>query len=254
MEPTEIKTVDETIETTEQTPDTPAAPDLSEVEVMSNGQEVDVTSEGEATDDKAADEKAKVATPNTEDIVQKGVETAKETLNQVKQLVTDKGINFDELQRTYDESGSLTEAQYQELEKGGYPKAAVDACIAGLQATTDKFVSTVKGYAGGDDAYNQMAAFVASQGNAQVNAFDNIMTNADLPTIKEYMAGIKAQMVAKNGSANASVLGRANSGATAGFADTKAMTTAMSDPRYGRDAAYTKSVETRIANSPNLFD
>lgn len=51
MEPTEIKTVDETIETTEQTPDTPAAPDLSEVEVMSNGQEVDVTSEGEATDD-----------------------------------------------------------------------------------------------------------------------------------------------------------------------------------------------------------
>lgn len=143
----------------------------------------------------------------------------------------------------------MTEAQYTELEAAGYPKAAVDACIAGLQATADKFVGTVKEYAGGTEGFNRMAAFVKSQGEAQVAAFNTIMTTADLPTIKEYLNGVKAQMVAKNGTANGSVLGSATSGATKGFSNVTEMTKAMSDPRYGRDAKYTQSVEARVAAS-----
>lgn len=225
-------------------------PDLSQVEVMSNGQEIDLTSsEGENSDDKAAESEEKVATPNPDDVVQKEVNEAKATTEQVKQLVTDKGLNFEELQRTYDESGALTEAQYTELEAAGYPKAAVDACIAGFQATADKFVGTVKEYAGGTEGFNRMAAFVKSQGEAQVAAFNTIMTTADLPTIKEYLNGVKAQMVAKNGTANGSVLGSATSGATKGFSNVTEMTKAMSDPRYGRDAKYTQSVEARVAAS-----
>ncbi len=75
------------------------------------------------------------------------------------------------------------------------------------------------------------------------------MTTADLPTIKEYLNGVKAQMVAKNGTANGSVLGSATSGATKSFSNIAEMTKAMSDPRYGRDAKYTQSVEARVANS-----
>ncbi|WP_293662952.1 hypothetical protein [uncultured Phascolarctobacterium sp.] len=252
METTENQEVVVTEEvTTEETP-TVTEPDLSEVEVISNGQHLDLTtSEDNKADDKAAEEETKVATPTPEDI-QKEVAEAKATTEQVKQLITDKGLNFEALQSTYDETGTLTEAQYQELEQAGYPKAAVDACIAGLQATADKFVATVKGYAGSEENFNQMAAFVATQGEAQVSAFNNIMTTADLPVIKEYMAGIQAQMIAKNGTSNASVLGSANSGVTTGFADTSEMTKAMADPRYGRDAKYTKTVEAKVAAS-NIF-
>lgn len=247
MEPTENQEVTEVV--TEES-HASTEPDLSQVEVMSNGQEIDLTSsESEASDDKAAEIEEKVATPNPDDVVQKEVNEAKATTEQVKQLVTDKGLNFEELQRTYDESGALTEAQYTELEAAGYPKAAVDACIAGLQATADKFVGTVKEYAGGTEGFNRMAAFVKSQGEAQVAAFNTIMTTADLPTIKEYLNGVKAQMVAKNGTANDSVLGSATSGATKGFSNVTEMTKAMSDPRYGRDAKYTQSVEARVAAS-----
>lgn len=247
MEPTENQEVTEVV--TEES-HASTEPDLSQVEVMSNGQEIDLTSsESEASDDKAAEIEEKVATPNPDDVVQKEVNEAKATTEQVKQLVTDKGLNFEELQRTYDESGALTEAQYTELEAAGYPKAAVDACIAGLQATADKFVGTVKEYAGGTEGFNRMAAFVKSQGEAQVVAFNTIMTTADLPTIKEYLNGVKAQMVAKNGTANGSVLGSATSGATKGFSNVTEMTKAMSDPRYGRDAKYTQSVEARVAAS-----
>lgn len=252
MEPNENQEVvtEETQVTAED--HTANTPDLSEVEVVSNGEQVDLTTSEDTLEDKAAETETKVATQETTD-VQKEVAEAKATTEQVKQLVTEKGLNFEELQKTYEEAGELTPTQYEELEKAGYPKAAVNACIAGLQATADKFVATVKEYAGGEANYNQMATFVKTQGDAQVAAFNEIMTNADLPVIKEYLAGIQAQMVAKNGTANASVLGRATSGASAGFADTASMTKAMSDPRYGRDASYTKSVETKIANSPNLF-
>lgn len=247
MEPTENQEVTEVV--TEES-HASTEPDLSQVEVMSNGQEIDLTSsESENSDDKAAESEEKVATPNPDDVVQKEVNEAKATTEQVKQLVTDKGLNFEELQRTYDESGALTEAQYTELEAAGYPKAAVDACIAGLQATADKFVGTVKEYAGGTEGFNRMAAFVKSQGEAQVAAFNTIMTTADLPTIKEYLNGVKAQMVAKNGTANGSVLGSATSRATKGFSNVTEMTKAMSDPRYGRDAKYTQSVEARVAAS-----
>ena len=247
MEPTENQEVTEVV--TEES-HASTEPDLSQVEVMSNGQEIDLTSsESESSDDKAAESEEKVATPKPDDVVQKEVNEAKATTEQVKQLVTDKGLNFEELQRTYDESGALTEAQYTELEAAGYPKAAVDGCIAGLQATADKLVGTVKEYAGGTEGFNRMAAFVKSQGEAQVAAFNTIMTTADLPTIKEYLNGVKAQMVAKNGTANGSVLGSATSGATKGFSNVTEMTKAMSDPRYGRDAKYTQSVEARVAAS-----
>lgn len=250
MEPTENQEVTEVV--TEES-HASTEPDLSQVEVMSNGQEIALTSsESESSDDKAAESEEKVATPKPDDVVQKEVNEAKATTEQVKQLVTDKGLNFEELQRTYDESGALTEAQYTELEAAGYPKAAVDACIAGLQATADKFVGTVKEYAGGTEGFERMAAFVKSQGEAQVAAFNTIMTTADLPTIKEYLNGVKAQMVAKNGTANGSVLGSATSGATKGFSNVTEMTKAMADPRYGRDAKYTQSVEDRVANS-NIF-
>lgn len=249
MEPTENQeVVTETVATEEIS--TATEPDLSQVEVVSNGQKVDLTaSEGENSDDKAAESEEKVATPNPDDAVQKEVNEAKATTEQVKQLVTDKGLNFDELQRTYDEAGALTEAQYTELEAAGYPKAAVDACIAGLQATADKFVGTVKEYAGGTEGFDRMATFVKSQGDAQVAAFNAIMTTADLPTIKEYLNGVKAQMVVKSGTANGSVLGSATSGATQGFSNVAEMTKAMADTRYGRDAKYTQSVEARVAAS-----
>ena len=69
MEPTENQEVTEVV--TEES-HASTEPDLSQVEVMSNGQEIDLTSsESENSDDKAAESEEKVATPNPDDVVQK---------------------------------------------------------------------------------------------------------------------------------------------------------------------------------------
>lgn len=242
-------------QTTEVTPETTAVPtpDLSDVEVMSNGQEVDLGEPQEGGEEAPQDNQDTPEQAPEQDI-QKEVEALEATRTEINKMVTDKGLNFDALQRTYDENGALTDAQYQELEAAGFPKSAVDACIAGMQAKVDSFVATVKGFAGGETGFEQMSAFVASQGQAQVDAFNNIMTTANVGTIKAYMEGIKAQMVGKNGTSNPSVMGRAASGAVEGFTDTNEMTAAMRDPRYGRDAKYTKSVEARVAASTSIFN
>lgn len=230
---------------------TPAAPDLSNVEIMSNGQEVNLDTE---TPSQETPPETEPTEASAEEDIQKTVEEVEATRSEINKMVTDKGLNFDALQQAYDQNGSLSDSQYQELEAAGFPKSAVDACIAGMQSKVDSFVTTVKGFAGGEEGFTKVSAFVAAQGPAQVEAFNSIMNSASVGTIKAYMDGIKAQMVAKNGTANPSVMGRANSGATQGFADSSEMINAMRDPRYGREAKYTKSVEARVAASNSIYN
>ena len=125
----------------------------------------------------------------------------------------------------------------------------VDAVLAGWQAKADNFYNAVINVAGGDDAYKNLTQFVSSQGQAAVDAFNEVVTNANLNTITSYLAGIKAQMIAKYGTANPTLTGGGVTNTPVGFADQNEMVKAMQDKRYGRDAKYTKEVEKKLAAS-----
>lgn len=227
--------------------------DLSEVEVVSNGQKVDLSEVEDEEAEEATEEEPKEEEDNQEVDPQKGIEENRESMKTAKETLESKGVDFDSLQNEWDTNGELSKESYEALEKAGYPKNVVDAVIDGWQAKNEQFVNAVIKNAGGEEEYARIAKFVTGQGNTAVEAFNEIMQTANLNTINSYVAGIKAQMIAKYGTSNPTLMGKGVVGATKGFSDQTEMTKAISDHRYGRDSAYTKQVEARIAAS-NFFD
>lgn len=217
-------------------------PDLSGVDVMSNGQIID-TSEPEAT---PATEEGK---PEGEPSVQEELNGAKASMEDAKATLTEKGVDYAALEAEYNDKGELSAESYAVLKEAGYDKEVVDMVIAGWQAKADNFFNAVVENAGGTEEYTKIQQFVVGQGEGAVKAFNSIMEQGELNTINAYVAGIKAQMVAKYGTSNPSLTGKGITNAVQGFADQAEMVKAMSDKRYGRDAKYTKEVEDRIAKS-----
>jgi len=165
--------------------------------------------------------------------------------------LAEKGVNFAELATEFDTKGALSEASLAKLEAAGYPKSVVDAYVSGLNATTEKFVTTVKSFAGGEESYAQLGQFIKSQGDGVVNAFNSAIQSGDLGQIKLAINGLKAQMVQTYGSANKTIMGRGVTVSTSnsGFETTDEMVNAMSDKRYQTDAAYTREVINKVKNS-----
>lgn len=226
--------------------------DLTDVDIMSNGQTVETAEEdsqedGESTEDVETEEKETEEDPEKQ--LQEDINKQKQADEDTKKLLTDKGVNFEELLNTYTEKGSLSDEQYKQLDEAGFPRTVVDAYIAGSEAQAEKFADTVMSFVGGKDDFGKMTKFVQAQGEASVNAFNKVMETADLGTIKMFVGGIKAQMDAKYGTKNPTILGGGTTVQAGGFADQGEMVKAMSDPRYGRDTKYTKSVEKRVAAS-----
>lgn len=224
--------------------------DLSGVEVMSNGQTIDLSESKADGEETAQEEEDKQEEPNA---AQQGYEEAKTSMEQAKETLTAKGLDYAKLEEEYNEKGELSEESYKALKDAGYDKEIVDAVIAGWQAKVDKFVDAVVEQAGGAKEYDRMIKFVQSQGKNAVEAFNNIVVNGDLNMVSSYIAGVKAQMVAKYGTDNPTLTGRGISKGVKGFADQSEMVKAMSDKRYGRDAKYTKEVEKKIAASTSIF-
>ena len=235
----------EPVASTEQT-DTP--PDLSQVEVISNGEKIDVTGDDEKPEETEGGSDGTETAEEPQD-PQKGYEEAQSSMASAKETLEAKGVDYNVLQAEYDEKGSLSDASYEALEKAGYPKVVVDAIIAGWQAKADQFTEAIITKAGGSEAYSRLTKFVSSQGEDAIKAFNNIVGRGDYNTITSYLAGVKAQMEAKYGTANPTLMGSTAPATPSGFTDQNELIKAMSDPRYGRDAKYTREVENRVANS-----
>ena len=181
------------------------------------------------------------------------IQQAKQANTDVQKELTAKGIDFDGLTQEYETSGSLSAESIAKLEAAGYPKSAVQAYIAGMEATSVKFENTVYEYAGGRQEYAKMAEFITGLGQGYVQAFDKTVETGDLTHIQMAIQGIKSQMALKYGTNNRTIMGGSGNTASAqGFTDKSEMTKAMSDPRYGRNKSYTEEVQTKVIRSTFL--
>ena len=239
--------------------------DISQVEVVSNGQTVDITKEDEEnkTETTSSEDKPQETTKDTpkdkttetpNEVTDKDIQDTRKAIENAKTTLESKGLDYGKMEAEYNESGQLSEESYKALKEAGYDKDIVDAVLAGWQAKADNFYNAVVASAGGEEAYKGLTQFVSSQGQAAVEAFNEVVTNANLNTITSYLAGIKAQMTAKYGTNNPTLTGGGVVNKTAGFQDQNEMIKAMQDKRYGRDAKYTKEVEKKLAVSTLFGD
>lgn len=172
---------------------------------------------------------------------------------EVKTALTKSGIDFDALAAEYDKDGALSAESLTALEKAGYPKAVVDAYLAGLDALADRYVQEVKNLAGGEENYARLIQFIGSQPQNVIDGFNAAIQTGNIAQIQLALAGVQAQMTAAYGTANPSVMaGAQGAGNPQGYQTTAEMTKDMSDPRYQTDPAFTQEVYRKLQHS-SLF-
>jgi hypothetical protein len=224
--------------------------DITDTTIVSNGEVIDTdnTEGGKAEEETTTDEKdTKEEDKPAEE--QEEYQKSKSEIESAKTELEGKGIDYAALEAEYNEKGELSSDSYKLLEEKGYPKALVEAALAGWQAKADAFANKIIEDAGGINEYKRIQKFVQSQGAGAVNAFNAIVNKDDLSVVAAYIAGVKAQMVAQHGTANPTLGGSGNVGKSKGYADANEMIKAMSDPRYGKDLNYMHEVERKVAAS-----
>ena len=222
--------------------------DVSNVDIVVDGKTVpNDTDTPESTPEEETQETTEVETP----VEDNPVETQKETEKVIKEELETKGLSFDEFAEEYQTTGTLSPESINKLEQAGYPKAMVDAYIAGLEAQASKFVDTVKSYAGGK--WDNIVELVKTQGQEAIDGFNATLNTGNLSQIKLMINGLLAQHKTQFGTSNPLVTGMPTATTSqSGFTSKQEMVTAMADKRYGRDMSYTREVQTKVKMS-NIF-
>ena len=223
--------------------------DVSNVDIVVDGKTIPNDTD---TPESTPEEETQETTTEVETPVEDNpVETQKETEKVIKEELETKGLSFDEFAEEYQATGTLSPESINKLEQAGYPKAMVDAYIAGLEAQANKFVVTVKGYA--DGKWDNIVELVKTQGQEAIDGFNATLNTGNLSQIKLMINGLLAQHKTQFGTSNPLVTGMPTATTSqSGFTSKQEMVTAMADKRYGRDMSYTREVQTKVKMS-NIF-
>ena len=223
--------------------------DVSNVDIVVDGKTMPNDTD---TPESTPEEETQETTTEVETPVEDNpVETQKETEKVIKEELETKGLSFDEFAEEYQTTGTLSPESINKLEQAGYPKAMVDAYIAGLEAQTNKFVDTVKSYA--DGKWDNIVELVKTQGQEAIDGFNATLNTGNLSQIKLMINGLLAQHKTQFGTSNPLVTGMPTATTSqSGFTSKQEMVTAMADKRYGRDMSYTREVQTKVKMS-NIF-
>lgn len=171
-----------------------------------------------------------------------------------EKALSGKGLDIAAFEQEFDATGGLSEESYAKLEQAGLGKAVVDSYIAGRTALLEGFISDVKGLAGGEDGYRSITEWADKGGltDAEKESYNRVMNSGDKALIKLAVSGLVAKYREEEGSTPELVTGKATAARRAPsdtFESTEQVVAAMKDPRYGKDPAYTRAVERKVARS-----
>lgn len=211
-------------------------------------QNANANTQGESGKQDGGESQQQQQSSNAETQVQQDLDKQKQTELEVKADLAKKNVDFDALAKEYADAGELSADSLKKLADAGYPKQVVDAYLDGLNARMDRFVSTVKGYAGGDEEFAKLQTYIAGQPQDVIDGFNAAVNSGNLGQIKLAIAGLKAEMTKTYGTANPTVMaGQAKGGGEPqGYTNFEQMTKDMSDPRYNVDPVYTQQVYAKV--------
>lgn len=167
----------------------------------------------------------------------------------IEKDLKNRGYDIKRAIREYEETGDISTRTLADLAAAGYPKELVESILSSQKALEERFVNAVYDRAGGKAEFERTVQWAAANlPQGTVDAFNEAIDNSNLEVISLMLEGIKSRMVSARGTTNPTIMGGTggSSGATKGFASKADMIKAMSDPRYGRDSTYTRSVEQKM--------
>lgn len=156
-------------------------------------------------------------------------------------------------QAEFEESGELSDATYEALEKQGVDRETVDAYISGIEAQRELAFTA----AGGEESYSEMIAWAGKNlTQAEITAFDKAVTEGTPKDLVKAVQGLSERFRAGRHREPSLLEGRQSTGIS-GFRSKAELTAAMSDPRYKTDSAFRAEVAEKIAAAEqagvNLF-
>ena len=117
----------------------------------------------------------------------------------------------------------------------------------------DAQINDIKNFAGGEKAYSDLVNWAGENlGQADINAFDQIVGTGSVEAIKLAVSGLKSQYDNANGYEGEMYTGKAPKTNQAVFRSQAELVAAMSDRRYDRDPAYRQDVIEKLERSDNL--
>jgi len=118
---------------------------------------------------------------------------------------------------------------------------------------TDKAISDIKDFAGGEDSYDRMVQW-ASQNldKSYIEAFDDIVNSGSVDAIKLAVAGLRSEYQNSNGYEGQMYTGKAPKTNNDVFRSQAELVAAMGDRRYTNDPAYRQDVIEKLQRSDNL--
>ena len=142
-------------------------------------------------------------------------------------------------------SKDLVEA-YMEVQDS-LPQAQAAAAIEDAQ------INDIKNFAGGEKAYGELVTWAGENlGQADIDAFDEIVGTGSVEAIKLAVSGLKSQYDNANGYEGQMYTGKAPKTNQDVFRSQAALVAAMSDRRYDNDPAYRQDVIAKLQRSDNL--
>ncbi|MGL5719184.1 MAG: capsid assembly protein [Alphaproteobacteria bacterium] len=168
--------------------------------------------------------------------------------------------SLDKAKAEYEKDGKFSEESYAELAKAGFSKSFIDSYMAGQAAVAERFVKSIYGHVGGEENFAKITAHIAENKPEMAQAFDAAVERNDVATIRALLDAAVAEVrqspaskAPKRNIANAAKPAKPAGSKAAdkveGFASRAEMVKAMSDPRYGKDAAFRREVELKVFHS-----
>ena len=158
------------------------------------------------------------------------------------------------IESEYEDNGTLSDDSYEKLAKAGYSKGFVNSFIQGQEALAQTFVAKITEYAGGKEKFDRVIDHLKANSPGTVDVLYDAIERQDLNAIRSVINLGMASQTKKFGKQpsrtinrrGAAPAGRQSAPQAQGFQSQNEMVKAMSDKRYGRDAAYTSEVERKV--------
>jgi hypothetical protein len=224
----------------------------TDVEVKTS-QNITIEAQGDTHDSTTPNEEQ--AEPTGQDVdanVQQRIDAQTQANTDLKNDLSNKGVDWNVLEKEYTDNGELSKESLEALEKAGYPKSVVDAYINGMEAEYERLANHVVESVGGVEQFTKLQNFAKTQNADYQKMWNDTMNSGNVLAIKTMLSGIQSDMIAVQGTQKSTIMGSGSTGAgsgNTGFSSKQDMIKAMSDPRYGKDKAYTHAVEQKVINS-----
>lgn len=178
-----------------------------------------------------------------------------EIQEQAEDLLTQAGLNMDELQTEFSTNGVLSEESFKKLDVAGFPRQLVDTYIAGVSALNTQAETFIQNVAydavGGQDQYQEMTQW--AQGNmepAEVLAYNAAVTSMDRGQATLAVAGLSAKYHGAVGREGTTVQGSSGATQAGDIYETKTtMLTDLSSTEYRTSPSFRAQVEAKVARS-----